>query len=192
MTPFGPFWGYQKCHLASKTPHTNTLRTQIGPWKVIFGHFAFFLGVNKSLCPIFLRRPVHYSNFMNRSAKISICRVANFNILEKCWGMKNLIEFPNFCFLFQVCFLVAVLGVNFLLVPMRPGRWNFYCFLQPSENWPGRKSEWETTYDIFLAVSSSFQGDFQCLCLCSGLGENYYEIFLAVSSSFQGYQNYCQ
>ena len=43
-----------------------------------------------------------------------------------------------------MCFLVAVLGVNFLLVPMRPGR----------------KSEWESTYDIFLAVSTSFQGDF--------------------------------
>ena len=34
--------------------------------------------------------------------------------------------------------------MNFLLVPMRPGR----------------KSEWESTYDIFLAVSTSFQGDF--------------------------------
>ena len=100
---------------------------------------------------------------MNRSAKISICRVANFNFLEICWWMKNSIKFLHFWFLFQVCFLVAVLGVNFLLVPMRPGRWNFYCFLQPSENWPGRKSEWETTYDIFLAVSSSFQGDFQSL-----------------------------
>ena len=43
-----------------------------------------------------------------------------------------------------MCFLVAVLGVNFLLVPMRPGR----------------KSEWEPTYDIFLAVSTSFQGAF--------------------------------
>ena len=43
-----------------------------------------------------------------------------------------------------MCFLVAVLGVNFLLVPMRPGR----------------KSEWESTYDIFLAVSTSFQGAF--------------------------------
>ena len=56
MTPFWPFWGYQKWHfecpnqnskttiqykLAPKTPK-DTLGTQFGPRKVIFGHFAFF------------------------------------------------------------------------------------------------------------------------------------------------------
>ena len=56
-----------------------------------------------------------------------------------------------------------------------------------------RKSGWETTYDIFLAVSSSFQGDFHfpnnCLyyflCLCPSWETNDYDTFLGVLSSFQ-------
>ena len=57
-TPFWSFWGYQKWRfgcpnqnsetsfqhkLAPKTPQKDILVTQIGPRKVIFGHFAFFL-----------------------------------------------------------------------------------------------------------------------------------------------------
>ena len=47
MTPFWPFWHFECPNQNSKTTFQyklapNTLGTQIGPRKVISGHFAFF------------------------------------------------------------------------------------------------------------------------------------------------------